>query len=121
MPVSAHLSSRFVPSLLSALCSLLSALCSLLSALCSLLSALCSLRFHSGVAPESVDELVQLLLGEVDLLGGTVHVEETGAHRDRHLVQVADLREDLLGDLPEADEAAFLGESAAIAQDELRL
>src|SRR3954469_19617946 len=87
----------------------------------SLLSALCSLRFHSGVAPESVDELVQLLLGEVDLLGGTVHVEETGAHRDRHLVQVADLREDFLGDLPEADEAAFLGESAAVPQDELRL
>ena len=57
------------------------------------------------------DDLVQLPFGEVDLGGGALGVEEAGSHRDRHLVQVADLAEDVVRGAAEAGEAALLGEA----------
>src|SRR5690242_7681931 len=78
------------------------------------------LPFDSRVALESIDELVELLFGEIYFLGGSIHVEQTSAHRDRDLIQVANLRENFLGHLAETDEPAFLGKGAPIAQNELR-
>src|SRR3954471_3043808 len=62
---------------------------------------------------------MELLLGEVDLLRGAVHVEQTSPHGDRDLIQVANLGEDLFGHLAQADEAALLSEGAAVAEDKL--
>src|ERR1019366_3183593 len=55
-----------------------------------------SLVLDAGIGGEPVDERVELLLREVDLLCSAFDVQEAGAHRDRNLVQVADLREDLV-------------------------
>ena len=61
---------------------------------------------------ESVDELVQLLLGEIDLLSRAIHVEEAGAHGDRDLIEITNLRENLFGHLAQANESALFGEGA---------
>src|SRR5690606_33718401 len=71
------------------------------TAICHLPSALCGSFFLASVLGQMIDQHMQLLLREIDLLRRALDVEEPGAHRDRDLVQVADLREDLLRVLAE--------------------
>ena len=66
-----------------------------------------------------LDDLVELTLGELDLGGRAVVVEQSGAHGDGDLVQVADLFEDVLGRLAQAGETALLGEGAPVAEHQL--
>src|ERR1035437_1399416 len=77
------------------------------------------LILDAGERRQPVDQRVELLFGEVDLLRGTFDVEEAGPHGYRDLVQVADLREDLVGRLAQSVKAALLGERAAMALDQL--
>src|ERR1017187_3025555 len=69
----------------------------------------------AGERRQPVDQRVELLLGEVDLLRGALDVQQSGAHRDRDLVEVADLREDFVGRLSQSMKAALFGERAAVA------
>src|SRR5690606_10964567 len=75
--------------------------------------------FLSSVLRQRIDQPVQLLLGEVDLLRRGFDVEQAGAHGDGDLVEIANLGEDLVGVLAQAEEAALLGEGAAVALDQL--
>src|ERR1017187_1819876 len=71
------------------------------------------LILDAGERRQPVDQRVELLFGEVDLLRGAFDVEEAGPHGYRDLVQVADLREDLVGRLSQSVKAALLGERKA--------
>ena len=73
----------------------------------------------AGDVPQLVDALVELALGELDFLPRAFFVEQTGAHRDRDLVQIADLHENVVGDPAQADESPLLGKRAAVAEPQL--
>ncbi len=76
------------------------------------------LRLNSRERAQLADDLVQLAFREIDLCGGAVGIEQAGAHRNGHLIQVADLAEYLIGRAAEADKATLLGQGAPIAQED---
>ena len=62
---------------------------------------------------------MQLLLGQLDFLRGTLLIEQAGPHRDGHLIEIANLRENVVGRAPQLEVASPLGDGAPIAKREL--
>jgi len=54
------------------------------------------LAFHSRVTGKPVDHIMKLALDQLDLLLGTVTIEQTVPHVDRHPVHVFDLHQHLI-------------------------
>ena len=61
----------------------------------------------ASAVPQTLDALVELLLGEVDFLLGAIGVEQAVAHGDRDLVDVPDLRQHVIRHSAQLDEAAL--------------
>src|SRR5690348_11396106 len=87
----------------------------------SYFSCRCDLPLDARVQFQLLDDLVQLPLRQIDLRRCPLRVQQARAHRDRDLVQVANLAEYVVGGAAEAGEAALLGEGAPIAEHELLL
>src|SRR4051812_17864711 len=71
--------------------------------------------FYSGVEWQSLDDLFDLLLNELQLLAGALAVEHSVAHRDSDAVHVLDLGDDLFGGAAKPDVAPLVGQGAMAA------
>src|SRR4029079_1048744 len=74
-----------------------------------------SLSGEARVVPQLVDALVELSFGELDFLPRPFLVEQAAVHRDRDLVQIADLHENVVGDPAQADVLPLLGKRASLS------
>src|ERR1700694_4187027 len=77
------------------------------------------LLLYAGGWAQAVDEIVQLALGQLELLRGAFDVEEAGAHGDADLIEKADLGEDVVSEAAQAVKASLLRLGAAGAGGEL--
>src|SRR4051812_9936106 len=71
--------------------------------------------FYSGVERQSLDDLFDLLLNELQLLAGALAVEHSVAHGHRDAVHVLDLGDDLFGGATKSDVASLVGQCAVAA------
>src|SRR5262249_37332955 len=78
-----------------------------------------SVSLDAGVVTQAIDQIVQLLLGQLDLLIGPILVDPTLTHRDADLIQVPNLGEDLIGQTPKLQEAPTFGERSSMTHPEL--
>src|SRR5438270_6794305 len=63
---------------------------------------------------------MELLLGQLDFLRRPLLVEKTGTHGDRNLIEVPNLREDVVGGTTQLVVASTLRDRAPVPQGELR-
>jgi hypothetical protein len=78
-----------------------------------------ALALHAGYRAKSIDQLVQPILGQLDLGCRFLDVDEARAHRGRQCVQVPDVLEDLDRESPERVEASLLRKRASVSLHEL--
>lgn len=78
-----------------------------------------ALALHAGDRAKSIDQLVQPILGQLDLGRGFLNVDEACAHRGRQCVQVSNVLENLDRESAERVEASLLRERASVALHEL--
>src|SRR6186997_1688141 len=88
------------------------------SAVCTPNSAFPSGRY-AGVVAELSDHVVEPLFGAGDFIRRLFHVEKAGSHGCRDLVQVADLGQDFLRQMPKAVESAPVRNRPAMSQREV--